>query len=413
MDLSILSKDVEYLKKLKIITPNYKDPYRVCQNDDCVCSEDKELFESYTKICTHCTSKLVRIGSEAIINRNIFGIKKMIKEILLSIGFKYQKDIVKQFNQTKIEFMKFSDKNNNNFLVYPTDKKSSLDKYALMFSERTLPVLFVTLKSEVANDLVFKDYSIGLTNFPELFLKYEFKERIDFDDYLKDLIVKYEKWKIINFGNALKTLRDFLNSNFDFSKIEGKTIQRKGNTFERLTTHLLKALSKSWVELGQIYQNKSVPDGLGYIKFNRKSFVFGFDAKLKKTTKSSKGLSPKERENQVKYIKDFINKSRGYGGLKSWIIVVKSEEDYKKYKNSIDKLKKESKFNNIILLGLEPLLKICEIYKESIKTETINRESFDNLLFKVLRHRGDVTMNKLNKVLLSIEQFRAFNVSAL
>ena len=172
-------------------------------------------------------------------------------------------------------------------------------------------------------------------------------------------------------------------------------------------------MSKSWVELGQIYQNKSVPDGLGYIKFNRKSFVFGFDAKLKKTTKSSKGLSPKERENQVKYIKDFINKSRGYGGLKSWIIVVKSEEDYKKYKNSIDKLKKESKFNNIILLGLEPLLKICEIYKESIKTETINRESFDNLLFKVLRHRGDVTMNKLNKVLLSIEQFRAFNVSAL
>ena len=76
-------------------------------------------------------------------------------------------------------------------------------------------------------------------------------------------------------------------------------------------------------------------------------------------------------------------------------------------------MKKESKFNNIILLGLEPLLKICEIYKESIKTETINRESFDNLLFKVLRHRGDVTMNKLNKVLLSIEQFRAFNVSAL
>ena len=81
MDLSILSKDVEYLKKLKIITPNYKDPYRVCQNDDCVCSEDKELFESYTKICTHCTSKLVRIGSEAIINRNIFGIKKMINGI--------------------------------------------------------------------------------------------------------------------------------------------------------------------------------------------------------------------------------------------------------------------------------------------------------------------------------------------
>jgi len=397
MDLSLLSNEIEYLQSIKITQLNYRDSFKACLNvsDECLSFEDKDIFETSETTCPNCGQKLAKFGSYANVKINGGAIKKYVKSILKNNEFSYEGTITKQFNRIKIPFMKFTNVNNKKFLIYFCEHKRNLGMLAKLFSEKSLPVLFITLKEGIAQNLNFDRYSIGKIDFPNFFISSEKNDFSLITSVLSDIILRQNRWKLQNFEYSLRILRDFSN-NLDLSKIEGQTLKTKGRTFERLTTHSLKAISKSWVELGQIFQNRSVPDGLGYLNFEDNKFVYGYDSKLK--GESARGLSSKERENQKNYIEEYRKKARGYGGLKSWIILIKSEGDYAKFKNSIEKLKSESGFENILLLGVGPLIKICDIYQNSTRERKININMFDKFLYKLFKYRGNITQEKIERI---------------
>lgn len=245
--------------------------------------------------------------------------------------------------------------------------------------------------------------------FPNVFLEYEEKNSVSLSPMLDDIEVKKLRWRAYHLEESLKLLKLFISKNFDLNLFDGRSVQKKGNHFERLVTHTLKAMCSAWIELGQIHQNKSVADGLGQIKSANKRYIFGLDAKLKSNSNYSKGLSSKERENQIKYINDLKKQAKNYGGLRSWLIVVKSEKDYEKFQNSIKKLKTGSKFNEIKLLAIEPLLKICEIYQKSLAEDVTNKDVFNELMYKLIRYKGDITLEKIKENINKMPKLQRLN----
>lgn len=400
--LSSLYKEIEYLHKLRLISVRYMAPFYTCLNEDCVSFE--HIFKKVPKKeCINCKKHLTRYGEEVIISRNNKAIEKIFKKVMAKEGYGYKEVIIKQVNKTRYSLLKFSNKNKQEVLAYITHSGESLQKLAQRFSERALPILFITPKNEIQSDNSLNAFCAGKIDFPEIFIKYEKKEDINLAPVMERALLKIKEWKINYLGSSLITINEFLNSHFNLEKIEGKSIQHKGRVFERLTTHILKGIAQNWIELGQIYQNKSVPDGVGFVSDNKKRFVFGFDAKLKGNSKYSKGLSKKEIENQTKYILELKSKARKYGGLKSWLIVIKSERDYPKFERTIEKLKSKSHFKNILLLGLEPLIKLCDIYRELTGEDILNKDIFYEFLYKLLKYKGDITIKKVEQIHRSIE----------
>lgn len=410
INLSILKKDIDYLNKdYELIRVDYRNSFKICLNPVCFHYENKDIFELKEKICKNCDEKLVRLGASCKIKRRLQKITEYLISALKASDFTYKGSIVKKSNRTKFKLLKFQTKTKK-FLVYVHDGKTNLKKTVDFFTEKNYPVLVVLQKNGIGEDIDPTSLSIEKVCFPDLFAEYEEKNVLSINDFIMNIHVKQEAASLRMLAKAEKILRSFVSLKFDGQILDGKTIQRKGNTFEKLVNHILKPISKSWVELGQEHQSKSVPDGFGYMAFGDKNYAAGFDSKLK-LSPNSRGLSKKEVENQDKYITSFKKHSYGFGGLKSWVIVVKSSEDYPKFKNSVKKLKIKSGFSNLVLLGLEPLLKICEIFDDTRKDVQTNKEIFDEFFYKILRYRGNVTDSKIKRVLTPLlPKFRNFNV---
>jgi hypothetical protein len=397
VDIMLLKEELDYLEEKRLIHVDYYKRFKRCMNKECHYYEDNFLFEYSIENCDNCDQKLIKFGTRANIRKNFAGIRDFIKETLTQDEFEYKGEIKKIFKKTSETFYKYVDGNKNEFLLYIYEGNKNAMKLLKSFSERSLPVLAITMKDIIAKNLIFDIFCIGKLSISDLFLQ-QYSENLGrLKANLKTINLKQERWKIQNMERSLTILKEYLQSNFDKNKLEGSTPQKKGNHFEKLINDVVKPLSNSWVELGQSLQNKSVPDGAGQIKTSSREYLFGLDAKLKISEKS-RGLSSKERDNQKKYIEEFKIKSYGYGGLKNWLIIIKSEKDYSKFENSIRKLKEESGFGNILLLGVEPLLKICEAYDESLEEGIINKEIFHEILDKLLIHKGHITSEKVEKI---------------
>lgn len=395
-DLFILKNELDYLISLGFITPYYKNAFKMCQNKECYNCEDKTIFPYNSKTCDNCERKLHKFGAMVRLRRNPNKMSKFVVKILKDNKLKYKGEIEKSFNKLKIRLSKFI-YDDKELLVY-FHSRGNLNKLASRFTERNLPVIVITEKQDIGKDVELSNYIIEKLVFVDLFLDYEKNKTVELSQTLSGIEAKKIKWRQSNFIASTSLFRDFVKS-FNLDLLEGKSIQSKGSTFERHIANVLKMLSNAWIELGQTHQNKSVADGLGYLKFKNKYFIYGFDAKLKSNSKRKSGLTNKEIKNQTKYINDFRKNARGYGGLKSWLIVVKSQDDYGKFVKSIDKLKNESKFNNIKLLAVEPLLRICEIYEKSLASDVTNKEAFSEFMYKLVRYKGNITTNKIEKVL--------------
>ncbi|MHB1830518.1 MAG: hypothetical protein ACYCO0_03945 [Candidatus Micrarchaeaceae archaeon] len=395
-NLFILKNELEYLISLGFITPYYKNAFKMCNNNECFNCQDKNIFPYNSKICDNCGEKLYKFGAMVTLKRNSNKMSKYVVNLLKDNGLKYKGVIEKSFNNIKIRLSKFI-YDDKELLVY-FYSRGNLNKLASRFTVRNLPVIVITEKQDIAKDSELSNYIIEKRVFVDIFLEYEKDRKIELSQTLNGIEAKKIKWRQSNFVASTSLFRNFIKS-FNLDLLEGKSIQRKGSTFERHITNVLKMLSNAWIELGQTHQNKSVADGLGYLKFKDKQFIYGFDAKLKINSKRKSGLTTKEIKNQTKYINDFKRNARGYGGLKSWLIVVKSQDDYGKFIKSIDKLKNESKFDNIKLLAVEPLLRICEIYEKSLGSEVTNKEAFSEFMYKLVKYKGNITTAKIKKVL--------------
>jgi hypothetical protein len=410
VNLAILDSDIDYLKNsMELISVDYKHSFKKCPNKVCFNFENKEIFDLSEKICSNCDEKLIRLGSSATLRRRLPKINEYIISSFKKSNFEFKGRIEKSFKSKKVKFLKFSFETKE-FFVYIHEGDLNLKKLIEFFDERNYPVMIILLKNNIAEKIGISSVNIEKVCFPDLFEEYETKHSVNVHPFVDSLYIKQKSNNLNLLIKSTKILRTFLNSKFRGDILEGKTIQRKGNTFEILTNHILKGLSKSWIELGQIHQNKSVPDGFGYLGFKDKKGTYGIDAKLK-LSPAARGLSLSERKKQKEYILDFKKKSYGYGGLKSWLVVIKSSKDYPKFQNSIKKLKKESGFENIILLGLEPLLKICEIYDVSRKEWIINKGLFDEFMYKLLTRKGDITEEKIEKIISPlIPRFKSFSI---
>ena len=398
-NLFILKNELEYLVSLGFITPYYKNSFKMCRNDECYNCQDKNIFPDSLKICDNCEEKLYKFGATVTLRRNSNKMSKYVIKVLRDNGLKYRGEIEKSFNNLKIKLSKFIYEDKE-LLVY-FHSSGDLKKLASKFTERNLPVIIITAKQDIGKDSELSDYIIEKLVFVDIFLEYEQNKKVELSQTLSGIEAKKAKWRYNNFIVSTSLFRSFIKS-FDLDLLEGKSIQRKGSTFERHITNVLKMLSNAWIELGQTHQNKSVADGLGYLKFNNKHFIYGFDAKLKINSKRKTGLTTKEIKNQTNYINDFRKNARGYGGLKSWLVVVKSQDDYEKFIKSIDKLKNESKFNNIKLLAVEPLLRICEIYEKSLGSDVTNKEAFSEFMYRLVKYKGNITTRKIEKMLRQV-----------
>lgn len=399
IDIDLLKKEIDLLSEKKIINVYYQDKYKKCENKEhgCYNYEDGNVFGIQKDFCPNCGQKLRKYGSRANIKKNRTGIKNHILNVLKERRFSYLGIIVKRFKKTPIEFRKIKDPEGREFLLYFHENKKSIRKLLKSFSEKALPVLVIVFKDNVANDIFFKDYCVDRVSVSNFFVHNSiYNELGKFKDKLETINTKQKRWKLKNMEESLEKLKDYKNSGFNPEKIGGKGNSQKGNTFEYWVNSILKFICNSWIELGQNLQNKPVPDGAGHINIERRKYVFGSDAKLK-ISKNSRGLGSRERKNQKKYIREFRKKSYGYGGLKCWLIVVKSEEDYQKFTNSIKKLKEESNFNQIVLLGVEPLLEIAKLYNESQEEGIINKEVFLKIIDRIVRHKGNITIEKVKK----------------
>ncbi len=408
-DLFILKKELDLLNSTGLITVYYKKSFKLCLNKECFNFEDKNVLDNQNETCPNCSQKLFKFGASGTISRNSGKIGEYITKALKASGLEYKGEVVKYFNKKKVEFLKFTH-NKNEFLLY-LHESGSLEKLVGKFAERSLPVIVVTMKQDIAKDLELNNFTAAKMVFTNIFLEYDSKKKLDIEPILNDIEAKKSKWRYDNLIESLRILRLFIGKNFDLNLLEGKTIQRKGNHFERLITHVLKVISGAWIELGQVYQNKSVADGLGYLKSGNNSYILGFDGKLKGNSIYSRGLTATERRNQTKYINDFKKQAKGYGGLKSWLIVVKSEKDYDKFRNSIKKLKAESQFDEIKLLAIEPLLKICEVYQRTLADDVINKDIFKDFIYKVIRYKGDITLEKVKKTVSQMPDLQKLNFS--
>jgi len=410
IDLAILAQDLNFLQNSKkLVSIGYKNSFKLCLNKVCFHSENKDIFELGDKKCPNCEEKLIKFGSSAKIKRRLLKISEYLISALKKSDFNFKGKIEKAFKRKKVKLFKFAS-NDKEFFVYLHDGKTNLKKLVEFFDERNYPVLIVLLKNGIGEDIETNSLSVEKVCFPDLFCEYEEKKTLNISDFVKNLYVKQEATSLKLLTESTKILNNFLSQNFNKDILIGNTLQQKGNTFEMLTTRILKGISKSWIELGQIHQNKSVPDGFGYMGYDNKKGTYGCDSKLK-LSPNSKGLSSTEIKKQKKYIIDFRKHSRGYGGLKSWIIIIKSIEDYTKFKNSIRKLKRESGFKKIMLLGLEPLMTIGDIYNSSRKEWLANKELFDEFMYDLLKYRGNITSEKIEKILTPlIPKFKDFNI---
>lgn len=398
-NLFILKNELEYLDSLGFITAYYTNPFKMCRNEECYNYQDKTIFPYDSKACDNCERKLYKFGAVATLRRNLNGMSKYTIKILRDNGLKYKGEIEKSFNNKKIKLSKFI-YDNNEVLVY-FHKSGGIIKTASRFTERNLPVIVITAKQDITKDSELSNYIIEKLNFVDIFLEYEKNKKIELSQTLKGTEAKKAKWRQDNYIASTNLLRNFIKE-FNFDLLEGKTVQRKGSTFERQIASVLKILSNAWIELGQVHQNKSVADGLGHLKFNDKQFIYGFDAKLKVDSKRKTGLTAKEIENQIKYINDFRKNARGYGGLRGWLIVVKSQNDYEKFTKSINKLRIASRFNNIKLLATEPLLKICDVYDRNLGSEVTNKDTFSEFMYKLVKYKGNITTDKIERILKRI-----------
>ncbi len=395
-DLFILKNELEYLISLDFITPYYKNAFRMCNNNDCFNGQDKNILPYNLKICDNCGGKLYKFGAMATLRRNSNKMSKYVINVLRDNKLKYKGEIEKSFNNLKIRLSKFIYEDKE-LLVY-FHSRGNLNKLASKLTERNLPVIVITEKQDIEKDSELSNYIIEKLVFVDIFLEYEQHKKVELSQTLSGIEAKKTKWRQSNFITSTSLFRHFVKS-FNLDLLEGKSIQRKGSTFERHIANVLKMLSNAWIELGQTHQNKSVADGLGYLKFKNKQFIYCFDAKLKTNSKRKNGLTTKEIKNQTKYINDLRKNARGYGGLKSWLLVVKSQADYENFTKSIDKLRNESKFNNIKLLAIEPLLRICEIYEKSLGSDVTNKEAFSEFMYKLVKYKGNITTGKIEKML--------------
>jgi hypothetical protein len=395
--LGIISETIHYLTQCGIITPYFLNPHKICMNRHCRAWNQHYSFTE--DICPHCRQVLVGMGSSVKIKFEYSTAKRWLKSSLTDRGFLNLGKVTKFFNRLKVDFYKFRSPGGKEFLIFFQDEqKRNLRDLAKRFVERNLPVLFITTRNDFLDIPELQTCAVGRIRFSDFLVDLEERNQIEFKKNLNFLELKYDTWKTKNFSESLETLSNFIRQNKDLELIErNTTMPSKGRAFERIINNIFKRICSSWIDLGQTKQNLSVPDGVGAFSVENQNFVFGFDAKLKKDQVRKKGLRPKEIRKQIEYIKDFRSKCRRYGGLKSWVIVVKSKDDCKDYLSSISKIEKETGFNKIIVFGVEHLIKISELYNYSIANK-INPSIFLVFLKDVLNRKGILSNTRFNRL---------------
>jgi hypothetical protein len=393
----ILANEIEELKREGIIETTNQDSFKKCFNSNCDNKDSSEFFEISIKNCPECNEPLRKIGSKVKITKSKKGIKKWIKKSLKGKGYEYLGDIDKSFNKLKLSFLKFMTPSKKEFLILVQgETRKKLEELVLLFNQRSLPVLFISLNEQYLDSPIIDNSSVGKIGIAELYKDLIFGEGEKITLKLENLESKYDTWKTNNFEKSYQIFVNYIHLR-DLEEIErGTSIQSKGRVFERLSSLIFKRICNFWHELGQNKQNQSVPDGLGLTISNNKNFIFGFDAKLKRDGR--KGLTKKEIVKQAEYIKDFRNKAKKYGGLKGWILLIKSEEDYKSFNKSINEIRRLSGFEKITVLGLENLIELSKLYREGmLPGKVFDFERFSQLIYKILNYKGFVSRKRFDK----------------
>jgi len=399
--LEVLLDALHSLINKKLIKAKFFDPYKKCPNKKC--SNSNKPIEMNISNCNECQKSLIKVGSEVKFNFNYKGIKDWILEYIQKEGFTYKGIVIKMFNKIKVVFHKIISCSGKEFLLYLQEESRNIKDVAIKAKERGLPILFISMKGDSLEIPKLENTHIGRIKFSDLFIDVEIEKKKLFESKLSNLETSYDICKTKNFEESSTILKNFVEKNFDYEILEKNTpMTSKGRVFERLIINLLKRLSSAWVDLGQSKQNLSVPDGIGYFNINKKPYLFGFDAKLKMYNKRKTGLNKKEVEKQIVYIQNYRVQAKPYGGLKGWLIVIKSKEDIFAFQNSIIKLQKLTGFKNIHVIGLETLLTICDYYKYVIHNK-INPEIFYEFFYKSIAQKKYQKEQNFQKLFLEYQ----------
>jgi len=57
------------------------------------------------------------------------------------------------------------------------------------------------------------------------------------------------------------------------------------------------------------------------------------------------------------------------------------------------------------------LIKICEIYQKALESNVVNKEVFEEFFYKLVNYKGDVTMDKINKIYSHIDKIKKLNIT--
>lgn len=397
IDINILKNDIRELEDENLISIITNNSYKCCPNNQCLQNEVGTILDLSLDKCPDCKDKLIKIGSTGIIKLRRKYVKKYIIKIFKENGLTYKEELVKKYKRRYIKLWKFQYKNKQEVLSYFFDDKIKTSELKKYFSTKNYPIFILLEKEGVLKNHLIKSSDLQIESFSKIYLKNETDGNINLNDFLENINLDLRTKLLKQYRDSISILKSFVSSEFDLNLLEGKTPQKKGNYFELLSNKAMKMFSKSWIELGQIHQDKSFPDGFGYFLSSNKSLSVGFDAKLK-TTEKGRGLISTERRSQVKYIKDFRKKARSYGGLKKWIIFIKSEKDYEKFQKSINKLREESSFKKINLMGTEAIISISNIFEKSLKQDNINPELFNEFVVELLFQNNNITKQEVEKL---------------